>query len=109
MKVAPLLLAGCVGLLALSIAGCVEREVEVRTEVVRVDHPPPPPQREVIPPPPGPPEVFVWQPGHWRWSGRAYFWQPGHWQQRPEHVSEWIPPHWDERNGGFFFVEGHWR
>lgn len=109
MKAAPLLLLSCAGLLALSTAGCVEREVVVKREVVQVDHAPPPPQYEEVPPPPGPPEVFTWQPGHWRWNGREYFWQHGHWERRPKHVTEWIPPHWDERGGNFFFVEGHWR
>lgn len=99
----------CVAMALLSVSACVEREVVVRHEVMQVSRPPPPPPSETVPPPPGPPEIFVWQAGHWRWNGRDYYWQPGHWQRRPEHVSQWVPPHWDERGGLYFFVEGHWQ
>lgn len=109
MKLAPFVLAGGVAFAALATTGCVEREVVVHRSVVEVDRPPPPPPREELPPPPGPPEVFVWQPGHWRWDGHEYYWQHGHWERRPERVSQWIPPHWDERGGRWVFVEGYWR
>jgi hypothetical protein len=49
------------------------------TEVV-VARPPPPVRVEQVPPPPsgGPPEMFVWQPGHWRWDGHDYALKTGY-------------------------------
>ncbi len=92
--------------IALPLAACVER---VETREVVVAKPPPAPMAEVVPAPPGPPEAWVWQPGHWRWDGREYVWQRGRYVERPRRAAEWVPPHWQERGGGWVYVAGHWR
>jgi hypothetical protein len=40
---------------------------------------PPPAKAEPIPPPPAqaPANYFVWDPGHWHWSGQEYVWIAG--------------------------------
>jgi hypothetical protein len=92
------------------LAGCVERQVVVdRGTPVVVAQPPPAARVEVIPAAPGPPEAWVWQPGHWRWDGREYVWIPGRYAGRPHRVAQWVPPHWEPRPGGYAFIEGHWR
>jgi hypothetical protein len=77
--------------------------------VVIAPGPPPPIREEVIPPPPGSPEVTVWAPGHWEWSGRSYFWVGGHYVERPEPGLVWVPARWAERHGRWEWVGGHWR
>ena len=108
---------GCLAIagliITLATVGCVEREV-VRTgpapAAVIVQQPPPAEVVETVPPPPGPPEVWVWQRGHWRWDGRSYQWNQGHWVQRPPHVNAWVAPHWQQHpNGGWIFIEGRWQ
>jgi len=86
----------------LALSGCVEREVVVA-------HPPPAARVEAVPAPPGPPEIWVWQAGHWRWNGRDYVWQPGRYVERPHRAAEWVPAHYQERAGGWVYVPGHWR
>jgi WXXGXW repeat (2 copies) len=88
------------------LAACVER---VETREVVVSRPPPAPVAEVVPAAPGPAEVWVWQPGHWRWDGREYVWQPGRYVERPHRAAQWVPPHWQERGPNWVFVAGHWR
>ncbi|MDR3525474.1 MAG: hypothetical protein P4L66_15395 [Acetobacteraceae bacterium] len=62
-------------------------------------------RREPMPPPrPG----FLWEPGHWRWDGRAYFWVRGHWIEARPHYHRYIPGHWDRRGPNWFWVEPHW-
>ena len=65
---------------------------------------PPPMRTEVVPVArPG----YVWDGGHWRWSGRDYIWVPGHW--RPVQVgARWIPGHWVQRGPNWHWIEGHW-
>ena len=99
--------AGAIGLsLVAPLAACVER---VETREVVVPTPPPAPIAEVVPAPPGPPEMWVWQRGHWRWNGREYVWQRGRYVERPHRAAQWVPPHWQERAGGWVYVTGHWR
>ena len=71
--------------------------------------PPPPPQVEAVPPPPGPPGVMIWQPGYWRWDGRAYVWMPGVYVHRPRRHAVWIAPHWVPGPYGYVWEPGHWR
>jgi hypothetical protein len=94
--------------LMFSTAGCI---VERRGEVVErvVPAPPPAVRYEAVPPPPGPVEVWVWQPGHWRWDGREYVWYPGRYAERPAHQAVWVQHQWVQRPTGWVFVEGHWR
>jgi WXXGXW repeat (2 copies) len=60
------------------------------------------------PPSGGPPEMFVWQPGHWRWDGHDYAWHPGHYERRPAREAVWVPPEWVDRGGQWVFRPGHW-
>ena len=68
----------------------------------------PPPRHETMPPPRG--EHFVWQPGHWHWTGGAYVWNPGHYIERRPHHHRWIDGHWawSPRFGRHQWVPGHW-
>jgi hypothetical protein len=77
-------------------------------EVVAV-RAPPPLQAEVIPaPPPAHPELWVWQPGHWRWEHNEYVWRAGHYEKRPAANAYWVRPEWVARNGQWVFKPGHW-
>jgi hypothetical protein len=72
--------------------------------------PPPPPQSELVPPPPSP--DFVWQPGHWRYTGiagRDWDWVGGVYVRRPPGQAEWELGHWQTAQNGWVWVEGHWR
>ncbi len=65
---------------------------------------PPPMRAEAVPP--GRPG-YVWDEGHWRWSGRGYEWVPGHW--RPMRAgARWVPGHWVQRGPNWRWVEGYW-
>jgi hypothetical protein len=72
---------------------------------------PPPPvvAPEPLPPPPGPVEAMVWVPGHYEWSGRAYYWVHGHYIQRPEPGLIWEPGVWVNVHGHYEWHGGHWR
>jgi hypothetical protein len=86
----------------------VVRPPVVVGEVV-VARPPPPLQVEVVPtPPPAHPELWVWQPGHWRWEHNEYVWRPGHYEKRPSASAYWVRPEWVARNGQWVFQPGHW-
>jgi hypothetical protein len=84
---------------------CLPPRSAAEEVIVRVA--PPPPRVETVPPPPS--RYYIWDPGHWRWDGRAYVWVPGHYVQNPHHYARWIPGHWVNRGGGWYWVEGHWR
>lgn len=102
--------AGLMLVLALGgLSGCVAR-VSVREPVgeVVVHRPPPPLQAESVPPPPGDPNVFIWQPGHWKWDGRDYAWHPGHYEKRPARSAFWVPPEWVARGDQWVYKPGHW-
>jgi hypothetical protein len=71
--------------------------------------PPPPPRVEVVAPPPGPPERFVWEPGHHEWNGRVYFWAPGRYIERPAPGLIWVSGRWAARYGRWEWIGGHWR
>ncbi len=94
--------ASCIALL-LFVAGCIVREV-----VVRTPPPAPPAQLEMVPAQPGP--AHVWVPGHWAWRGpeRGYVWVAGHYAMPESPGYVWVPGHWEERRGGYVWVEGHW-
>jgi hypothetical protein len=64
---------------------------------------------EVVPPPPGSREVFVWDPGHWRWSNGGYVWDPGHYVERRVRTAAWVPGHWAERGYNWAWIPGHWQ
>lgn len=73
---------------------------------VYVPSPPPAPRAEVRAPRPGP--RYVWQDGHWKWTGRQYVWVKGHWVKgRKQGV--WVKGHWVKRPRGWVYVPGHWK
>jgi hypothetical protein len=65
--------------------------------------PPPPPRAEMVP---GPRHGYVWQPGHYRWTGVAYAWVPGRWVGR--RTTRWVEGRWAFRYGAWHWVPGHW-
>ena len=66
----------------------------------------PPPRYQPIPPPmPG----YVWQGGHWRWTGSGYVWMPGHYVLPQLGWHRWVPGHWVIRHGQQIWVPAHWR
>ena len=72
---------------------------------------PPPAQAELVPPPPVSAVPMTWQPGHWRYTGRAgdqWSWQPGQYVIMPPGAHAWVPGQWQAQNGGFVWQEGHW-
>lgn len=76
--------------------------------------PPPPLQAEVVPAPPPPPRgaharPWVWQPGYWRWNGRAYRWVSGHYVRGPRVGAVWVPGEWVVVRGRYVWHAGHWR
>ncbi|HEY4075344.1 MAG TPA: hypothetical protein VGM26_00295 [Rhizomicrobium sp.] len=65
----------------------------------------PPPPRVVVAPRlrPG----WVWTPGYWRWTGRAYVWIDGVWlAERPGYG--YVAAHWVRGVQGWVFVPGGW-
>jgi hypothetical protein len=52
----------------------------------------PPPRYEAVPPPPG--GAYIWEPGHWHWTGVQYVWIRGHYVIRQAHYHHWMEGHW---------------
>jgi hypothetical protein len=71
-----------------------------------VDQAPPTPRIEPIPPAPF--DDGVWLPGHWDWTGAAWFWVPGHWMHRPRPGLRWYPGGWVRRGKRYVRVPGRW-
>lgn len=70
---------------------------------------PPAPRVEVIP------EITVerrereyWQPGYWKWNGKAHDWYEGRYVVRPRTGAVWVPGRWERRATGYVYIEGHW-
>jgi hypothetical protein len=73
---------------------------------------PPAPQPEVVAPlPQGPAGYFVWDPGHWHWTGQDFVWIDGHYVERPYRGSTWVPGLWapDKSKTEWIWTPGHWR
>jgi hypothetical protein len=68
--------------------------------------PMPPPRFEGPPPPPRGPR-YVWQPGHWRWTGNRYVWFQGRYIPRGRHYARFVPGHWGRRYGQWVWVPQH--
>lgn len=85
--------AGAAGVPSLCLAG-VDANVQA----------PPPPRAERAPPPR---DGYVWAPGYWDWSGRAYHWVSGDFvvERRGRH---WHPDQWQEVGGSWEHVRGYW-
>jgi hypothetical protein len=97
-----------IGLLCLSLAGCIvaPRVREPRGEIVFAMREPPPERIEVIPAPPG--GEHVWLKGHWVWRRDDYEWIPGRWARLEPGFREWVPGRWEHEQRGWLYVEGHW-
>jgi hypothetical protein len=66
---------------------------------------------ETVPPPPAPAPAnyFVWDPGHWHWTGQDFVWIPGHYIETPYQSAVWVHGGWTY-NGGltWTWTPGHW-
>jgi|GEM_PF-507383 len=73
-------------------------------QTIIIQNEPPPIRTEMVPVArPG----YVWDHGHWAWTGREYQWIPGHWQ--PEmRGARWEPGHWSSHGREWHWDEGHW-
>jgi len=71
---------------------------------------PPPPKAETIPPPPAAvaSEYFVWDPGHWHWTGTGFFWIPGHYIERVYQGRVWVQGGWTYSDLTWTWTPGHW-
>ncbi len=52
---------------------------------------------------------YVWVPGFYRWSGRAYVWVAGRYVVPPRPRAVWVPGHWVQEPRGWFWIGGAWR
>jgi len=61
--------------------------------------------------PQGPAGYFVWDPGHWHWTGQDFVWIDGHYVERPYRGSTWVPGSWaqDQEKTVWIYTPGHWR
>jgi WXXGXW repeat (2 copies) len=71
---------------------------------IYTDDAPPPPRTERMP---RPHDGLVWAPGHWEWSGKAFYWIEGSWlvERRKRH---WVPAQWEQAGNKWHFLPGHW-
>ena len=78
--------------------------------IVVTQQEPPAPQAETVPPAPESQvhEYFVWEPGHWFWTGLRYIWIPGHYMERPYQAAVWIPGAWTRDGLTWTWTPGHW-
>jgi hypothetical protein len=67
-----------------------------------------PPAPEAETPPPSPSPSFVWEPGHWAWTGTAFDWQPGKYVEKPTVTATYTPGHWQQGPEGWAWVDGSW-
>jgi len=72
---------------------------------------PPPVRAEVVPPPPtGESTTFIWQQGHWAWTGTNWVWVAGQYVTPPAAKVVWDPGHWVQQSDGTWkWVDGQWR
>lgn len=72
---------------------------------------PPAPNAEQIPPPPAaaPANYFVWEGGHWHWTGIDFIWIPGHYLEAPYQHAVWVHGGWNyDGNLYWTWTPGHW-
>ena len=65
---------------------------------------PPPPRAERASPPR---DGYVWGPGHWTWSGKAYNWADGGWVVQRRHM-HWVADQWERVGEKWHLVTAHW-
>lgn len=68
----------------------------------------PPPRVERIPPPPH--GRYVWEPGHWQWTGARYTWIAGRYVPRRVRAGHYVPGHWQfsPRENRYVWRPAHW-
>lgn len=81
------------------------------TTITAPQEPPAPLGEVASPPPAGRIGHFVWDPGHWHWTGQDYVWMAGNYVERPYRGSTWVPGRWadDDHDGIWIYTPGHWR
>ena len=91
--------------LAVWAAGEILLAPAILAAEVDTDVPPPPARAERAPPPR---DGYVWGPGHWAWSGKAYNWVDGSWVVQRRHM-HWVADQW-QRAGEkkWHLVPAHW-
>jgi hypothetical protein len=73
------------------------------TEIVSSVAPPP----ERVEHAPAPRDGYVWNQGHWEWSGHSYAWVAGTWiVARPK--AHWVADHWNQVGDQWHYLAGHW-
>lgn len=73
------------------------------------DYPPvPPPMVEAAPPAPPVGGTYIWEPGHWQWTGTTYAWVGGHYVVREPAWRAFVPGHWENTGAAWVWVPGHW-
>ena len=72
---------------------------------VYADAPPPPRRAEHAPPPR---DGYVWSPGHWTWSGKAYYWVDGSFVVERRHMQR-VADQWERIGDKWHFVPAHWQ
>ena len=72
---------------------------------------PPVPQLkyEPVPPAPGPEQDYLWQPGHWDWTGAKYAWVQGTWIERHLGYHEYRQGVWVRHSGDWEWSSAHWQ
>jgi hypothetical protein len=65
--------------------------------------PPPPPRAEHVP---APRYGYLWAPGHWQWSGRAYRWVSGSWVEQGG--APLVSDEWQQMDARWHYLLRHW-
>ena len=80
-----------IGILTLAIAGLGLTDLAL-AQPPQPNGPVPPPRYEPVPPPPG--DRYVWEPGHWHWTGAQYVWFRGEYVIRQGGFHAWVVGRW---------------
>jgi hypothetical protein len=108
---APLAAAGLITVLAAcSSGGMAGGTLPPPSLTITSQTAPPPAKAESVPPVPAAqtPEYFIWEPGHWHWTGQGYVWIPGSYIERPYPSAVWVHGGWTENGLTWTWTPGHW-
>jgi hypothetical protein len=72
-------------------------------------YPPIPPPKRIEPAMPPTRGNYVWQPGHWSWTGYRYVWVGGAYVKRQPGWNTWVPGRWVLRGDHWVWIRPHWR
>jgi len=92
--VAAMIAAGTLATAAAPLPSVAASNIEVY-----VNTPPPPPRHEAVP---APRHGYVWEPGHYEWSGHRHVWVAGHWLRARQGYA-YRAPEWYERDGRWHY------